>query len=425
MLNHVEYPSSVKEGTETPGAFDQNGQRFYVLDRLQEQASRIRYLLDTTVFFRDQLEACQAAGNAEAAQSTYLSLSSGRIGIANGVRSLKPLLLELEHPAASICEALVDQISSFELMTRDYSKFSGVISRFLDALPSYHTVDASTIGRLMNHVKLGHYPTDLTHVGYLERGIAFPDKTVNLLDPCCGTGDAVLRLALGHDSRCYGIELDEERAGLAEQKLFRVAYGDFFSSYVGNRSFHTILLTLRQMEQIQEVVITLDMDKLMNWRVQNALTKIIALVRSIRGIKIRVMNWNMTFKGIDDFYLARNYAAKQGVNILDMSSNFITIYLEDLWKREYPKQDRGFIHTCEWEELTLPVNELTADPPKDMRKAKNYLRLLQEGTADFPPLVCVNRMVIDGQHRFWAYRQAGFQQVKVYQNKPWAMPAAA
>ena len=43
MLNHVEYPSSVKEGTETPGAFDQNGQRFYVLDRLQEQASRIRY----------------------------------------------------------------------------------------------------------------------------------------------------------------------------------------------------------------------------------------------------------------------------------------------------------------------------------------------------------------------------------------------
>ena len=67
-------------------------------------------------------------------------------------------------------------------------------------------------------------------------------KTVNLLDPCCGTGDAVLRLALGHDSRCYGIELDEERAGLAEQKLFRVAYGDFFSSYVGNRSFHAILL---------------------------------------------------------------------------------------------------------------------------------------------------------------------------------------
>ena len=72
MLNYVEYPSSVKEGTETPGAFDQNGQRFYVLDRLQEQVSRIRYLLDTTVFFRNQLETCQAAGNAEAAQSALV-----------------------------------------------------------------------------------------------------------------------------------------------------------------------------------------------------------------------------------------------------------------------------------------------------------------------------------------------------------------
>lgn len=52
----------------------------------------------------------------------------------------------------------------------------------------------------------------------------------------------MLRLDLGHDRRCYGIELDEERAGLAGQKLFRVAYEDFFSAYVGNRSFHAILL---------------------------------------------------------------------------------------------------------------------------------------------------------------------------------------
>ena len=241
MLNYVEYPSSVKEGTETPGAFDQNGQRFYVLDRLQEQVSRIRYLLDTTVFFRNQLETCQAAGNAEAAQSAYLSLSSGRIGIANGVRSLKPLLLELEHPAASICEALVNQISSFELMTRDYSKFSGGISRFLDALPSYHTVDASTIGRLMNHVKLGHYPTDLTHVGYLERGIVFPDKTVNLLDPCCGTGDAVLRLALGHDSRCYdNLEADPNVDALSccqdAQELFAL-----YQTCASRRQIDTLL----------------------------------------------------------------------------------------------------------------------------------------------------------------------------------------
>ena len=403
MLNHVEDSSSVKESTETPEGFDQNGQRFYVLDRLQEQATRIRYLLDTTVFFRNQLETCQAAGNAEAAQSAYLSLSSGRLGIANGVRSLKPILLELEHPAASLCEALVNQISSFELMTRDYSKFSGVISRFLDALPSYHIQGLQ--------VRLDDEKNPERKYRWLaSRGRPHGVRCPAWIHVTGNTRATTAYLTEGGLKGDVASFLDDDA---------------LFLCFAGVTAVKHLEDTLRQMEQIQEVVITLDMDKLMNWRVQNALTKIIALVRSIRGIKIRVMNWNMTFKGIDDFYLARNYAAKQGVNILDMRSNFITIYLEDLWKREYPQQDRGFIHTCEWEELTLPVNELTAEPPKDMRKARNYLRLLQEGAADFPPLVCVNRMVIDGQHRFWAYRQAGCQQVKVYQNKPWAMPAAA
>lgn len=176
---------------------------------------------------------------------------------------------------------------------------------------------------------------------------------------------------------------------------------------------------------LSEVVIALDMDKMMNWRVRDALEKIIALVTAIPGIRIRLMNWNATFKGVDDFYQARNYAASKGVNILDMRSNFITRYLDDLWKTEYPKQDRGFIHTCEWEELTVPLDELDCDPPKDLKKAEQYRQLLLAGQAEFPPLVCINRMVIDGQHRFWAYQQLGYQAVKIHQNVPWVMPAAA
>lgn len=123
------------------------------------------------------------------------------------------------------------------------------------------------------------------------------------------------------------------------------------------------------MENVKEAVIALDMDKLMNWRVQAALENITALVKSIPGIRVRLMNWNMTFKGVDDFYQARNYASSKGVNILDMTSNFITMRLENLWKQEYPNQDRGFIRACEWEEVTLPLEQLTADPPKDMEKA--------------------------------------------------------
>ena len=71
---------------------------------------------------------------------------------------------------------------------------------------------------------------------------------------------------------------------------------------------------------LSEGVIALDMDKMMNWRVRDALEKIIALVTAIPGIRVRLMNWNATFKGVDDFYQARNYAASKGVNILDISS---------------------------------------------------------------------------------------------------------
>lgn len=198
-----------------------------------------------------------------------------------------------------------------------------------------------------------------------------------------------------------------------------------FICFAGVTAIADLEDTLLSMENIEEVVVALDMDQLMNWRVRKALEKIMVLVRSIPGIRVRLMNWNMTFKGVDDFYQARNYAASKGVNILDMTSNFITIRLEELWKQEYPEQDRGFIHACEWEELTVPMEDLTAGKPKDMKKARQYLALLRAGQTEFPPLVCVNHMVIDGLHRFWAYHQMGYRQVTIYQNKPWAMPAAA
>ncbi len=198
-----------------------------------------------------------------------------------------------------------------------------------------------------------------------------------------------------------------------------------FLCFAGVTAIAGLKDALQSMENLEEVVVALDMDKLVNWRVRNALGKILETVQSIPNLRVRLMNWNMTFKGVDDFYKARNEAASKGVNILDMTSNFITMRLESLWKQEYPEQDRGFIHTCEWEELTVPIDQLTAGKPADMKKAQYYLKLLWAGKVDFPPLVSVNGVVIDGLHRFWAYQQMGYQTVTVYQNKPWAMPTAA
>ena len=188
-----------------------------------------------------------------------------------------------------------------------------------------------------------------------------------------------------------------------------------FLCFAGVTAIAGLKDALQSMENLEEVVVALDMDKLVNWRVRNALGKILETVQSIPNLRVRLMNWNMTFKGVDDFYKARNEAASKGVNILDMTSNFITMRLESLWKQEYPEQDRGFIHTCEWEELTVPIDQLTAGKPADMKKAQYYLKLLWAGKVDFPPLVSVNGVVIDGLHRFWAYQQMGYQTVTVYQ----------
>ena len=198
-----------------------------------------------------------------------------------------------------------------------------------------------------------------------------------------------------------------------------------FLCFAGVTATAGIKEVLLSMNNIEDVVVALDMDKLMNWRVQRAMENLMDLIRDLPGLRVRLMNWNMSFKGVDDFYKARNDALSHGVNILDMTSNFITIRLEELWKTEHPRQDCGFIRACEWEEVTVPLDQLAADPPRDMRKALHYLELLQKGRVQFPPLVCVNHTVIDGAHRLWAYRQLGFRQVTVYQNKPWTMPAAA
>lgn len=61
---------------------------------------------------------------------------------------------------------------------------------------------------------------------------------------------------------------------------------------------------------------------------------------------------------------------------------------------------------------------LCGDRPCNIKKAKRYLFLLREGIVIFPPLVCINGQVIDGLHRFWAYREAGFEVVRTYQNIP-------
>ena len=73
----------------------------------------------------------------------------------------------------------------------------------------------------------------------------------------------------------------------------------------------------------------------------------------------------------------------------------------------------------------MPLYQLKCELPEDEEKVEQYKQMLLDGQVDFPPLVCVNRTVIDGRYRFYAYLDLGYEEVKIYQNVPWALPAAA
>ena len=218
-------------------------QRFYALEQLTDQAQTIRLIADALQVYREQIEQRLEAGEKAQGYDIYQVLERQRDALVSLLRLTRPLLLELEHPLESAVDALAGQVASFQLMTRDYSKLTAVLRQFADSLPSNQTTNAAIIGRLMNNVRMGHYPTDPDHVELIARGITFPHNVaVNLLDPCCGTGAALQRMATGNNCFCYGIELDRSRAEQAQALLHWVGFGSFFGSYISYGAFHAVFL---------------------------------------------------------------------------------------------------------------------------------------------------------------------------------------
>ena len=101
--------------------------------------------------------------------------------------------------------------------------------------------------RLAAMAKGGYYPTpdrvvemiaDLisTPLGYYSRN----RETLRILDPCCGAGKAVSRLARRlHQANAvpietYGVELHTERAEEAARRLHRTLSADLFRTSIAN-----------------------------------------------------------------------------------------------------------------------------------------------------------------------------------------------
>ena len=216
---------------------------FYALEQLRQTAESILRGSQRLLKCRAGVEKYRTA-QPQRAYAYYLELQKMRDVLVGALGEARRSLLELEESAlAQKAGQLQTGLRRFDLMSRAYKPVYEVLTGFAKALPQTDTVNAAVIGRLMNHVRMGYYPTDPENITHILRGIQFPEGvTTNLLDPCCGCGKALRQLADGNNCYTYGMELDEHRAEEAQTRLHRVGFGSFFHSQISREVFHVLFL---------------------------------------------------------------------------------------------------------------------------------------------------------------------------------------
>ena len=239
----------------------------YAVAKIEESARIIKHSISDLPILRNRLER-NREGNKTKARDIYGDLQNrhSRLLTALDAATLSLLEAEQDELAGSFAK-LAQSVKSFNLMTPDYTKLCGVLNNYLVKLPAFDldqddvnldiisdtstetkTTNNRIIGRLMNNVRMGYYPTCPDNMTHITRGIEFPtDITTNLLNPCCGCGLALRSLAdgaldSGGDCKTYGIELDDYRAEEALSRIDRVGFGSFFYSHISNEAFHAMLL---------------------------------------------------------------------------------------------------------------------------------------------------------------------------------------
>lgn len=220
-----------------------DGTRCYAVEQLREAQKRLLDLSQSLVIWRARVEKYRTA-DLNAARDAFSTLQKVRRNLVETLSESSLLLMETEeYQSAQTAGKLRDGLLGFDLMSGNYRPVYDVLHAFAEKLPVEGTTNAAIIGRLMNNIKMGYYPTDPDNITLMLRGIQFPEGvTTNLFDPCCGCGKALRQLAQGNNCYAYGIELDESRAEEAQTRLHRVGFGSFFYSRVSREAFHLLFL---------------------------------------------------------------------------------------------------------------------------------------------------------------------------------------
>ena len=228
-------------------------QKPYALDQLAQLQVQIMQSAQGMVVQRAKIEKYRQS-DLTAARDTYTELERIRAHLVERLTASQLFLLEMEeYPLASAADQLRRGLAGFQLMSTGYKPVYEALAKFTASFPTGQKTNAAIVGRLMNNIKLGYYPTDPDNISLLLRGIHFPEGvTTNLLDPCCGCGKALRQLAQGNNCYAYGVELDESRAEEAQTRLRRVGFGSFFHSSISREAFHLLFLNPPYLSVINE-----------------------------------------------------------------------------------------------------------------------------------------------------------------------------
>jgi tRNA1(Val) A37 N6-methylase TrmN6 len=96
--------------------------------------------------------------------------------------------------------------------------------------------------RSVARIKLGYYPLPSTEGARLRKLLQFPSEGASVLDPCAGTGAALLQLTDTAQADRFAVELDSQRALECRTAGIQTVHGNFFDVNAKVESFSVLYL---------------------------------------------------------------------------------------------------------------------------------------------------------------------------------------
>lgn len=228
-------------------------EKYYVIEKFGEYERSLSDITEAMPIKRRAVDIYRGKKQIQRAKDVYAEIEALKEKLLADIQGLRLLFSESEtDEGAEFCNKLYISVKGFNLLTPDYTKLMNAIKQLSEFIPHTEKATGRTIGHLMNNVRMGYFPTDLSHVSIIKSALKFPEYRVNVLDPCCGCGTALKYLVMQENAETYGIEADEMRGKEAESRVNRVGFGSFFHSRISTEAFHALFLNPPYLSVMEE-----------------------------------------------------------------------------------------------------------------------------------------------------------------------------